>query len=685
MLKYKLFKWFGVLTLVFGALAATMGILVINQRTVQEAQTRVRYDLSSAWAVYQSQLRAIETTVRLTAVRGPLVEACAAQNWQDPQVADELKGLLSKVRSDFGLDFIAVVSPEGRVLIRASPPYSDGDCRSSEPVIAKALAGAAAVATVVLSRDELMRETDSLADRAFLSLQETPRARTTPRTSEDRGMVMLAAAPVERNGRVLGAIYGGVLLNRNNAFVDRVQEIVFGQEKYADMPIGTVTLFLGDTRIATTVRLANGNRAMGTRVSREVADRVLDNAGSWLDRAFVVNDWYLTAYDPVRDSRGEVVGMLYVGALERPFRDLSRSMVIRYSLLVGAALLAALLLAMIIAGRIAGPLHRLAESAKRVEHGHGFEPVAGSGGCEETASLIHAFNNMAEALTDREQQLRAANEQLAGANSSLKATNAQYVETLQFVSHELNSPLASITNYASMHRQRLLGPITEKQEGALEVMSANLKRVMEMIRHYLNLARIETGELQPTPTRVAVRDDVLAPILASLGNDIQAKNLRVEDLIDPKLTLHSDMNQTRELFENLLGNAVKYGSAGGLITLSCAVHDGRAEFSIRNEGEGIPPERRSELFQKFSRLEMGDQRKAPRGTGLGLFICKKIVEAHGGTISADSQVGRWTEFRCTLPLAREQENTAATKANKDEPSVRREVPVAGEPVPMSGR
>jgi two-component system OmpR family sensor kinase len=74
---------------------------------------------------------------------------------------------------------------------------------------------------------------------------------------------------------------------------------------------------------------------------------------------------------------------------------------------------------------------------------------------------------------------------------------------------------------------------------------------------------------------------------------------------------------------------------------------------VRNEGEGIPAERRSELFQKFSRIELGEPKKSSRGTGLGLFISKKIVESHGGAISADSEPGRWTEFRCTLPLARD--------------------------------
>ncbi len=653
MLKYKLIKWLAGLVLVFGALSALLGIWAIGQRVVQEAQTRVRYDLSSAWAVYQSQLEAMKTVARLMAVRGPLVEACTAQKWQDREAWQEVQGILGRARLDFGLDLVSVVSPEGQVVARSSPPYHTGDYRTADPIVAKALAGVANCGTVLLSPEDLAREADGLVDRAFLSLQETPLARDNPRKSENRGMAMMAAAPVEKNGRVIGAIYVGVLLNRNEGIVDRIQDIVFGQERYEGMSLGTVTVFLADTRIATTVRFENGNRAIGTRVSAEVADRVLDNGLGWAQPAFVVRDWYLTAYDPIRDPQGSVIGMLYVGTLQRPFRDMNRAIVLRYSALVAVALVVALVIATFIAGRLAKPLHRLAEQADRMRHGQGYKPVPCNRACVETAGLIQAFNEMAETLTDRERQLKEANDRLEATNESLKGLNAHYMETLQFVSHELNSPLSAIMNYAYMLRQGLLGPLTEKQTGALEVVSDNLKRVMEMIRHYLNLARIESGEIQPVPTRVAVREDVIGPILASLQSEIQARRLRVEDLVGPKVLLQADLNMTREVFENLLGNAVKYSRSEGLISLNCHTNGQWAEFAIRNEGEGIPEDKRGELFQKFSRLEVGESKKARRGTGLGLFICKKIVEAHGGCIQVASEVGRWTEFRCTLPLARE--------------------------------
>lgn len=650
MLKIKLFKWFAGLVLAFGAMSALLGIWMIGQRVVEEAQTRVRYDLSSAWAVYESQLKTVETIVKLTAARSVLQEAAAEQKWNDPNSAQYLRGLLAQVCNDFHLDFLALVGPDGKVVLRCQAPFRTGDYRNDEPLVAKALSGVAGSGTVLLPKELLDAEADGLVDRAFLAIQETAHARPSPRATEDRGMAMMAAAPVEKNGKVIGALYAGQLLNRNQAFVDRIEDIVFGQDNYRGKASGSVTVFLADTRVATTVRMPNGNRAIGTRVSAEVAERVLDNATRWADRAFVVSDWYLTAYDPIRDDRGAVIGMMYVGILEQPYSDLRQAMFIRYCALVAVALLGVLLLAMWMAGRIARPLHRLATAAKKMQHGGPFEPVTPDRNCNETAGLIEAFNGMARALSQRESQLQEANARMAAANESLRALNAHYMETLQFVSHELNSPLSSITNYTYTMRQRLLGDLTEKQEKALDVIGANLKRILEMIRHYLNLARIESGEVHPVPTRVALRADVLSPILASLETELHARSLRVEDRVDPHLNLHSDLNMTREVFENLLSNAVKFGRAGGLITLSSRVEGGWARCCVRNEGEGIAPEKQGELFRKFSRLEPAGPHAAGRGTGLGLFICKKIMESHGGTISVESQVGQWAEFCCTFPL-----------------------------------
>lgn len=639
MLKTKLFRGFVLLVVLFGVLSALVGVRTISHRVVAEAQTRVRLDLRSAWHVYDSRIREAETVVRMAAAKEIIEETALRAAWTNA----ECMARLERMRVNFGLDFLDVVSPDGVAVMRAAPPRLTGDYRVGDPVLSQALKGAVASGTILMSRDELDREAEGLVGRAFMEIKPTPHARLTPKKIEDRGMVMVAAAPIQRGATVLGAVYGGVLVNRNSALVDSIRDIVYDDEEYAGASVGTATIFLDDVRVSTTVRGADGNRALATRVSREVAERVLDNGRPWEAEAFVVKDWYLTAYDPILDPGGRAIGMLYVGILKRPFQDYSRSLIFKYLLISLFALCVALVLAFFIAGRLAMPIHRLVQTANRWHEGERPPPVPTDKSCDETERLIRAFNQMTATLVDREENLRAI--------------NRSYMETLGFVSHELKSPVATIMNYVYLLGERKLGDLTERQIKAVHAIDANSRRLVEMVRHYLNLSRIENGDLSPVRGRVAVIEDILQPLLQAAEADIQGRGMRVENEIGADVTLEADRNMVREVFENLLSNAVKYGRDGGAITFRCQPDDaeGMMAFAVRNEGEGVPRERLPELFQKFSRLEGSQGARKQKGTGLGLFITKHIVEAHGGRVRVASEPGAWVEFTFTLPVYQEKE------------------------------
>jgi two-component system NtrC family sensor kinase len=166
----------------------------------------------------------------------------------------------------------------------------------------------------------------TLRERVPVPLVDTRNAAPTQRTREHRAMVLLSNHAVRSpDGRVLGHVQGGVLLNRNLPFIDHINEIVYPEGALPFGSRGTATLFLDDVRISTNVRLfgpAREERAIGTRVSQAVRDSVLGQGRTWLDRAFVVNDWYVSAYQPLVDGAGQRVGMLYVGFLETPFTRL---------------------------------------------------------------------------------------------------------------------------------------------------------------------------------------------------------------------------------------------------------------------------------------------------------------------------------------------------------------------------
>lgn len=645
MLRTKLFKAFAVLVILFGLMTIAVGIHIINSRLLDEAQTRVRLNLSSAWAIYNFHLQKIETVLKLVSSKKYVVDTVVEGLTNDSGL-QELQNRLEHIRVTFNFDFLGVVSPEGQVLVRATPPYNAGDYKISDPAVRRALKGQPAVGVGVYGSHEMEREAESLADQAFTVFDQTPHSRPALKPEETRGMVMLGAFPVTRGSQVIGAIYGGMLVNRNQQIVDNISEVVFKNETYRNKPIGTVTVFLNDCRIATTVKLDNGNRAIGTRVSREVAERVLDNGKSWLGRAFVVNDWYLTAYDPVRDMDGKVIGMLYVGILEKPFRDLRRNVIWRFAGLMIIGLVAAMVFAFVYSARLASPIHRLVQAVNEMEQGRHPGVVATESYCEEIRRLIMAFNNMAGSLTEREGKLKEANE-------SLRVLNRNYMETLGFVAHELKGPVATVMNYTFLMKEQKLGPLTEKQTKALANIDANIKHLIEMIRHYLDLSRIENNELQPVMTKVSVRNDVLKIILDSYETEFQRRSMKVFNEVGADLAIRADLNMTREIFENLLINALKYGRDGGAITITGTVEGNLAVFKVRNEGEGIARDKLKNLFQKFVRLNGTEQERAQKGTGLGLFITKTIVEAHGGTITVDSEQGAWTEISFTLPARRE--------------------------------
>ena len=124
-------------------------------------------------------------------------------------------------------------------------------------------------------------------------------------------MIIKAAAPIfDYEGKLIGVLYGGILLNRNFEIVDKIKDIVYRRETYKGKDIGTATIFQDDLRISTNVKTIDGERAIGTRVSEEVYDQVLIKGNPWIHRAFVVNNWYITAYEPIKNINDELIGIL---------------------------------------------------------------------------------------------------------------------------------------------------------------------------------------------------------------------------------------------------------------------------------------------------------------------------------------------------------------------------------------
>ncbi|MHC2562190.1 hypothetical protein ACVIVD_004184 [Bradyrhizobium liaoningense] len=237
-----------------------------------------------------------------------------------PEARSSLQKLLDETRREIGLDFLYLTNGRGDVL--ASSPPLQHQPRSDWPIIMSALSGQVPATGVdIFGNDELAAISPALAERARLDLVPTPNAVPTDRSTETRGMVVHAASRAMLPDGGAAALVGGTLLNQNLEFIDTINDLVYRAASLPEGSQGTATLFLDDVRISTNVRLFEGRRALGTRVSAAVRSAVLGEGRTWLDSAFVVNDWYISAYEPLVDSYGKRVGMLYVGFLEKPFSE----------------------------------------------------------------------------------------------------------------------------------------------------------------------------------------------------------------------------------------------------------------------------------------------------------------------------------------------------------------------------
>ena len=244
----------------------------------------------------------------------------------------DLQALLQHFKSRAGLDFLSLRASDGTLIATDWSAASPAMRATAAPLPAAPPAtsapgaiGAGTPASIeVLEPAELALLAPALRARVAVPLLPTRGAAPTERTQESRAMVVLASHPVHAaDGRLLALVQGGVLLNRNLPFIDHINQIVYPEGSLPFGSRGTATLFLDDVRISTNVRLfgpAREERAIGTRVSQAVREAVLGRGSTWLDRAFVVNDWYVSAYQPISDSAQRRVGMLYVGYLEKPSR-----------------------------------------------------------------------------------------------------------------------------------------------------------------------------------------------------------------------------------------------------------------------------------------------------------------------------------------------------------------------------
>ncbi len=625
-----------------GAVSLFIGGQLLYKAVLSEATNRVRLDLNAAREIYLARIKAIRTPLSITTLGFGFLSALKGQD--APELVDRLRRLAEKAE----LDFAGIVTKEGKTLCRIGPNSIPREmAHAANPLANLALERRVTISgSVILGREFLFAEDPELADRARITLLPTPRAAPRDEKEETSGMALAAAIPVFEEGDILGVIYGGVLLNRSTAIVDTVRDTVFQHEIYKGRSIGTATIFFKDLRISTNVITPEGRRAIGTRVSKEVKEHVLDKGERWTDRAFVVSDWYITAYEPIEDILGERVGMLYVGVLEQKYVDMRRNALTVLVFIIVAGMALAIGLGYLLADKIMRPVHRLIKASQQVSEGD-LSPEVGPVSKGEIGVLQNTFKDMLVSLEQRDERREAESE-----NRLLQSEKQASIGRLAAgLAHEINNPLTGVLTYTHMLLRRK--DIGDDIRSDLETIAQSTERVRRIVKGLLDFSRQTKLDREPMDVNRLVRSSLSLMENQALVKGVNIRFVPGENL--PVLTL--DRDQFQSVLLNIIMNALDATEPGGDITLSTAISlsasdMGRrgVEIAISDTGCGIPPENLDKLFDPFFTTKGVGQ-----GTGLGLAVSYGIVQRHGGIIRVQSEVGRGSTFTIWLPVDEQAE------------------------------
>ncbi|MCQ8897150.1 cache domain-containing protein [Limnobacter humi] len=512
---------------------------------------------------------------------------------------------------------------------------------------------------VLMSEDEMHRISPELAKLAAQPVVDTPNARPSDKTVEHRGLVLQFHHPQYMDGRLTGYIEAGILVNKNLSMVDNLNNLIYSPDTLLEGSFGTATIFLEDVRVATTVRRSDQTRALGTRVSEEVRETVLGRGQVWLERAFVVNDWYLAAYAPLVSPDGSRIGMLYVGFLEAPYAAIRKQLAVLFFLAVLSAMgVGSVMVARLVSG-IFYPLRRMNYIMSRQEQGDTQARVGDLKRADEFADLAEHFDALLDQLEQRRRELEilnadldarvnertadlhAANQKLHQAVEQLLAAEKLAVmgQLTAGIAHEFNNPLAIMMGHLDLLRMSATPQDTQK---TLRMLDEQIQRMRQIVQKLLQFCRPD--EFASYTASLDVRE-VIQDSLLFAKSELSNAGAQVNLDFQASRWVQISKTELQQIMVNLLINAahavetvnVESADVGErIIDIQTRDHDwGDGSegivVSVSNNGQAIEPERLPLIFQMFYTTKL-----AGRGSGIGLPVSRMLVQRYGGDLLATS-------------------------------------------------
>lgn len=330
----------------------------------------------------------------------------------------------------------------------------------------------------------------------------------------------------------------------------------------------------------------------------------------------------------------ELVGWARIGLGQERVQANLEQVVINGLWFTLAAILAGIAFAWFMARGLTRDISTLVRAAESIRQGRGQER-ARLDRPDELGQLAADFDRMLDTLDERERRLKARTDELVRSNAELE--RFAYV-----ASHDLQEPLRMVGSYVQLLARRYQGRLDADADDFIHYALDGATRMQQLINDLLAYSRVGTrgGAIVPTDC-----NQVLADALFNLSHSIQASGAHISHT--PLPTVPADASQLTQVLQNLIGNAIKFhGEAPPEIHVSARDEGNFWRFSVRDQGIGIAHEDAERIFQIFQRLH---SREEYPGTGIGLSICKRVVERHGGDIGVISEPGRGAEFWFTLP------------------------------------
>jgi two-component system NtrC family sensor kinase len=660
-LKWRIVFSYSLILILGGVSTSIIGIRVTGEALLHQARQQVDHGLIAARNMYANRLNELRQCVELLAASGHVRRAQGEGRFR--MAADYLAG----VRKARGFDFLSVTDAAGQTILRTTGPDNTGDSVAELAPVARALAGQVAVSTEIVPLELLGREDPRLETRGRIELLPTPDVPSSQPSFLEKAMVMLAAAPViDENGHVIAVIYAGRLLNEAadapdrgaDWLVDQIKDTFFPTVRDHGRNAGAATIFQDGVRISTNVPTAEGRRAVGTRVSRDVYQAVMVAGGTWSDLAFAVNDWYITAYEPITNLAGQRIGILGVGLLQRPYTAVRDSVTLAFAAIALLCFALIVVVTYFLTRSLVRPLEDMVAVSKEIAGGRLDQRVKEVGDQSELGVLSSSFNAMLDRIREMNQQIeqwaKVLEQRVAERTEQLVKTQtamgrqqrlASLGQLAAGIAHEINNPLGGILTFASLVEEELADDSPVRED--VEEIVRQADRCRRIVQELLEFSR--ERETRMAPHRL---NGIVTRTLAMLEKQASFQDINIIRNLDPRDPVAVvDESQLQQVFMNIFLNAADaMGERGNLAVTTGQDQDHQEVFvRIADSGCGIPEHMREAIFDPFFTT------KDPgKGTGLGLAVAVRIVQTHGGRLEVDSEVGQGSTFTVVLPRSSER-------------------------------